>query len=55
MAPYGPGSEEHIVESESKKLWDYTPEELISRSIRTGSHCSAAPPGRVRAAPGLLA
>ncbi|MEZ6193677.1 MAG: arsenosugar biosynthesis radical SAM protein ArsS [Phycisphaerales bacterium] len=52
---YGPGSEEHIVESESKKLWDYTPEELIGRSIRTGSHCFGCTAGAGSSCTGALA
>jgi hypothetical protein len=36
----GPDStDEHIVENQSRKLWDYTPDELIARPIRTGTHC----------------
>ena len=31
--------EEHAVEAESRKLWEFTPDELIGRKIRTGAHC----------------
>ena len=36
---FHPGDEEHIVERESQKLWEFTPRELVGRGIRTGGHC----------------
>lgn len=50
----GPGGEELIVEIESKKLWDYTPGELIGRSIRTGAHCFGCTAGAGSSCTGAL-
>ena len=36
---YSPEADEHTVESHSRKLWDFTPNELIDRPIATGPHC----------------
>jgi len=50
----GPGGEEHAVEAESKKLWDFTPDELIGRAIRTGSHCFGCTAGAGSSCTGAL-
>ncbi len=50
-----PGSiEEHVVEAESKKLWDYTPDELIGRPIQTASHCFGCTAGAGSSCTGAL-
>lgn len=46
--------EEHAVEAESKKIWDYTPGELIGRSIRTGAHCFGCTAGAGSSCTGAL-
>lgn len=50
----GPSGEEHIVEAESRKLWDYTPDELIGRSIQTASHCFGCTAGAGSSCTGAL-
>lgn len=50
----GPGGEEHVVEAESRKLWDYTPDELIGRGVRTGSHCFGCTAGAGSSCTGAL-
>ncbi len=47
-------SDEHIVENQSRKLWDYTPDELIARSIRTGTHCFGCTAGAGSSCTGAL-
>ena len=46
--------EEHVVEAQSKKLWDFTPDELIGRSIRTGAHCFGCTAGAGSSCTGAL-
>lgn len=36
---FGPTDDEHHVESHSRKLWDYTPNDLLGLGIRTANHC----------------
>ncbi len=48
-------TEEHAVESGSKKIWDYEPAELIGRSIRTGVHCFGCTAGAGSSCTGALA
>ncbi len=50
----GGSVEEHVVEAESRKLWDYTPDELIGRSIQTGSHCFGCTAGAGSSCTGAL-
>jgi radical SAM/Cys-rich protein len=51
----GPDStDEHIVENQSRKLWDYTPDELIARPIRTGTHCFGCTAGAGSSCTGSL-
>ena len=50
----GPGGEEHIVEAESRKLWDYEPAELIGRSISTAAHCFGCTAGAGSSCTGAL-
>ncbi len=46
--------EEHTVEAESKKLWDYSPDQLIGRSIQTASHCFGCTAGAGSSCTGAL-
>jgi len=46
--------EEHVVEAESRKLWEFTVEELIGRSIHTGSHCFGCTAGAGSSCTGAL-
>ena len=50
----GEDGEEHIVEARSKKLWDYTPEQLIGRTIRTAAHCFGCTAGAGSSCTGAL-
>lgn len=50
----GPGGEEHVVERESRKLWDFTPEELVGRGIATRSHCFGCTAGAGSSCTGAL-
>jgi radical SAM/Cys-rich protein len=48
------GEEEHFVESTSRKLWDYTPADLIDRTIATGIHCFGCTAGAGSSCTGQL-
>lgn len=48
------GGEEHAVERESRKLWEFTPEELLDRQIATGSHCFGCTAGAGSSCTGSL-
>ncbi len=48
---FGP---EHAVEADSKKLWDFTPDELIGRRIATGAHCFGCTAGAGSSCTGAL-
>ncbi|HRK30218.1 MAG TPA: arsenosugar biosynthesis radical SAM protein ArsS [Tepidisphaeraceae bacterium] len=50
----GPAGEEHFVESAGRKLWEFTPEELINRDIRTASHCFGCTAGAGSSCTGAL-
>lgn len=52
--PFGPGHDEHVVERDAPKLWDFTPGELIGRRIRTGSHCFGCTAGAGSSCTGSL-
>ncbi len=51
---FGPGSDEHTVEVTGRKLWDYTPDALIDRPIRTGDHCFGCTAGAGSSCTGAL-
>jgi len=48
------GAEEHFVEATSQKLWDYTPADLIDRTIATGAHCFGCTAGAGSSCTGQL-
>ncbi len=50
----GPGGEEHFVEANSRKLWEFSPAELLERPIRTGSHCFGCTAGAGSSCTGQL-
>ncbi len=50
----GPGGEEHFVEAHSQKLWDFSPEQLMSRTIKTGPHCFGCTAGAGSSCTGSL-
>ena len=54
-ATFGPGDDEHIVERDSRKLWNYTPEQLRTRKIRTDFHCFGCTAGAGSSCTGALA
>jgi len=45
---------EHHVERESRKLWEFSAEELIGRRIRTGAHCFGCTAGHGSSCTGAL-
>ncbi len=51
---YGPDDDEHEVESHGRKLWEYTPSELIDRHVRTGAHCFGCTAGSGSSCSGAL-
>ena len=56
MALDGPQLEdEHVVERESRKLWEYSPNELLGRAIATGAHCFGCTAGAGSSCTGALA
>lgn len=50
----GASGEEHVVEAGSRKLWEYTPAELIDREIKTASHCFGCTAGAGSSCTGAL-
>jgi radical SAM/Cys-rich protein len=46
--------EEHAVEAQGRKLWDWTPRELVGRSIQTGRHCFGCTAGAGSSCTGAL-
>jgi radical SAM/Cys-rich protein len=51
---FGPEDEEHTVEANSRKLWQFTPDELINRQIRTAAHCFGCTAGAGSSCTGAL-
>ena len=51
----GIGGDEHEVERIGAKLWDFTPGELVGRSIRTAGHCFGCTAGSGSSCTGALA
>jgi hypothetical protein len=49
------GADEHVVEAQSRKLWEYEPHELMHRAIRTGNHCFGCTAGAGSSCTGALA
>ncbi|NJO55819.1 MAG: radical SAM/Cys-rich domain protein [Rhodospirillales bacterium] len=49
------GADEHVVEASARKLWDFTPDELVGRTIRTGDHCFGCTAGHGSSCTGALA
>lgn len=54
-AGFGPGDDEHTVEAQGRKLWDYRPEELLGGVVRTGNHCFGCTAGAGSSCTGALA
>jgi hypothetical protein len=50
----GPIGGEHYVEQHSKKIWDFTPEELVGRHIQTAAHCFGCTAGAGSSCTGAL-
>lgn len=50
----GPEGDEHMVERSSRKLWEFTPAELIGRAIRTAGHCFGCTAGSGSSCTGAL-
>ena len=46
--------DEHVVERQSRKLWNFAPEELIGRRIGTGPHCFGCTAGAGSSCTGAL-
>ena len=46
--------DEHAVEQQGRKLWDWTPDELVGRSIQTGKHCFGCTAGGGSSCTGAL-
>ena len=51
---YGPGDDERQVERNSRKLWQYTVPELLSRPVRSGVHCFGCTAGAGSSCTGTL-
>lgn len=51
---FGEGDEEYEVERDSRKLWEYSAEELLDRTIRTGDHCFGCTAGAGSSCTGAL-
>ena len=50
----GDGADEHVVERSARKLWEFDPQALIGRAIRTGSHCFGCTAGAGSSCTGSL-
>jgi radical SAM/Cys-rich protein len=55
MPVQGPGGEEHYVEAQGRKLWDYSPADLLNRHILTADHCFGCTAGAGSSCTGSLA
>lgn len=53
-ADRGKYGDEHTIESTSRKLWEFTPDELIGRAIATGAHCFGCTAGAGSSCTGAL-
>lgn len=51
---FGPGADEAHVEASGRKLWEYSPDELIGQSIRTAGHCFGCTAGAGSSCTGAL-
>lgn len=52
---FGPDCDEQQVERNGRKLWEYRPDELVGRRIRTGNHCFGCTAGAGSSCTGALA
>lgn len=50
----GPIGGEHYVEAHSRKIWEFTPAELVGRSIQTAAHCFGCTAGAGSSCTGAL-
>jgi len=50
----GPVGDEHGVEADSRKLWEFTPQQLLGRPVRTGAHCFGCTAGAGSSCTGTL-
>jgi len=50
----GKHTDEHAVELHSRKLWDFTPDQLVGRTIATGAHCFGCTAGAGSSCTGAL-
>jgi len=50
----GPVGEEHFVERNSRKLWEFSADDLLGRAIRTGAHCFGCTAGAGSSCTGAL-
>jgi len=53
-AGFGPDDDEHTVEANSRKLWQFSPDQLIDRHIRTAGHCFGCTAGAGSSCTGAL-
>lgn len=51
---FGSDDDEHLVERRAAKLWDFSPADLVGRSIRTGNHCFGCTAGAGSSCTGSL-
>lgn len=46
--------DEATVEAQARKLWEFRPNELVGRSVRTGAHCFGCTAGAGSSCTGAL-